>query len=309
MRPTGGAEARYSYRNIKPDERILERYHDIGPSSTERPDAFFRRVTMSGLYIDSHCHLNTEHFPEGADPAIARAHEAGVSHLMVVGGNVASSADAVRIARSHERDGVYAVVGVHPHEASSVTSGLPEDLLALARDKSVRAIGETGLDYYYDHSPREAQLSVLSMHLEWARKENLPLVFHVRDAYDDMLAVLRNEGSGLTGVIHCFSGTWEHAAAFLDMGYFLSFSGPVTYAKNEALRSIAARVPDDRILCETDSPYLSPRRTRGKRNEPANVVDVYEIVAGVRGIPVEEFAVRVRENAFRLFHLEENADV
>ena len=264
---------------------------------------------MSGLYIDSHCHLNPEHFPEGADPAIARAHEAGVSHLIVVGGDVASSAHAVGVARSHERDGVYAVVGVHPHDALSVTSGLPDDLLALARDKSVRAIGETGLDYYYNLSPREAQLSVLSMHLEWARKEKLPLVFHVRDAYDDMLAVLRSEGNGLTGVIHCFSGTPEHAAAFLDMGYFLSFSGPVTYAKNEALRSVAAQVPGDRILCETDSPYLSPRRTRGKRNEPANVVDVYETVARVRGVPVEEFAIQVRENVFRLFHLEENADV
>ncbi len=264
---------------------------------------------MSGLYIDSHCHLNPEHFPEGADPAIARAHEAGVSHLIVVGGDVASSADAVRTARSHERDGVYAVVGVHPHEASSVTSGLPEDLLALAREKTVRAIGETGLDYYYDLSPREVQLSVLSMHLEWARKEKLPLVFHVRDAYDDMLAVLRSEGCGLTGVIHCFSGTREHAAAFLDMGYFLSFSGPVTYKKNEDLRSIAAQVPGDRILCETDSPYLSPQKTRGKRNEPANVVDVYETVARVRGVPVEELAIRVRENAFRLFRLEENSDV
>ncbi|NCC58834.1 MAG: TatD family deoxyribonuclease [Synergistales bacterium] len=256
---------------------------------------------MSGLYIDSHCHLNPEHFPEGADPAIARAHEAGVSHLMVVGGNVVSSADAVRIARSHEHDGVYAVVGVHPHEASSVTSGLPEDLLAIARDKSVRAIGETGLDYYYDHSPREAQLSVLSMHLEWARKEKLPLVFHVRDAYDDMLAVLRNEGCGLTGVIHCFSGTRADADFFLEAGYYLSFAGPLTFARNETLRELFSELPSDRILLETDSPYLAPVPFRGKKNEPALVRIVYETAADVRGISLDEIARTVSANASRLF--------
>jgi TatD DNase family protein len=262
---------------------------------------------MKGRFIDSHCHLDEKAFPEGPKDAIERARTAGVERLMAVAGNPETSRHAVDLAR--EYDGVSAAIGVHPHEAASVSSGLPDDLVALARDGAVSAIGETGLDYFYDFSPRFEQQAVFSMHLEWAKRERLPVVIHVRDAFDDAIRILGRDGNGTTGVIHCFSGRWEHAVSFLDLGYSISFAGPVTYRKNEELRSVASRIPIDRILCETDSPYLSPQSRRGKRNEPVNVVEVYELIATIRGMDVGEFSLRVRENFVKLFGIEEKTNV
>lgn len=269
---------------------------------------------MAARLFDSHCHLYMEEFADDASDALARAAEAGVRRAMLIGCDEASSREAIACAQNFAQHGVAlaATVGVHPHEAGGVKDGLPDSLKALASDDSVRAIGEIGLDYYYDNSPRGVQAEVFERQIAWAREAGLPIVVHLRnaanpsdgDAASDARAIIRRAGAEeCGGVIHCFSGGIAEARAMLDLGFYISFAGPVTYPKNNELREAAAYAPADRILCETDSPYLAPQKKRGKRNEPALVRHIYEKIADVRGVSLACLAQKVWQNGAALFRL------
>lgn len=258
---------------------------------------------MTKLF-DSHSHLYMEELAPDADEVLARMKDAGVVRTMVIGCDEISSREAIRFAKEHVGRGVSlgASVGVHPHDASSVIDGLPEELTDLANDERVRAIGEIGLDYFYDSSPRDVQARVFAEQIEWAVRVRMPMVIHLRsakdpttgDAYRDAYRIMREHGAEKCGgIIHCFSGGVDEARRAIDMGFHVSFAGPVTYPKSDALRDAAKFVPDDMILCETDSPYLAPQSRRGKRNEPANVREVYEMIADLRGMDLDGFAERV----------------
>lgn len=263
--------------------------------------------------FDTHCHIYMDEFAGDAAEAMARAADAGVVRALVVGCDELSSRDAIRAAR--ELGGaveLHAAVGVHPHDAASVEGGLPEELTDLANSPYVCAIGEMGLDYYYDNSPRDVQQRVFEEQIAWARRAGKPIVVHLRsaadraqgDAYADALRIMKRAGaSDCGGVLHCFSAGVAEAREALDLGFYISFAGPVTYPKSVELREAAAFVPDDRILCETDSPYLAPQKKRGKRNEPTLVRHIYEKIADVRGVSLACLAQKVWQNGAALFRL------
>ncbi|MDR1621789.1 MAG: TatD family hydrolase [Synergistaceae bacterium] len=255
-------------------------------------------------FIDTHCHIGSDPLRTDVPGVISRARDAGVGYMLTVGSDLATSAQAVELARAHEGEGVYAAVGVHPHEAKTVADGFPEALPRLAGDPRVVAVGETGLDYYYDHSPRVVQRNVFRRHVEWAFEIGKPLVIHVRDAMPDALELLAKmpfDVSKIPLVFHCYAGGLEYLKAMKDLGAYLSIGGPVTWPKNQELREVASRVPENRLLCETDSPWLTPKPYRGKPNEPAYVRFVYEEIAKSRGVSVDALAEIVDANAARLF--------
>jgi len=252
--------------------------------------------------VDTHSHLAMNEFYPDLEETIERASLAGVERMLVVGSDGKAGADACRLVAEGAFPGFFAAVGIHPHDSGSVSGVIPAELAELAGYPGVAAVGETGLDYFYDHSPVEIQKKVFALHVALAKESARPLVVHIRDAYDDALDILRREGaSECGGVIHCFSGDLHHALAAIELGFYISFAGPLTYPKNGPLRSIASAIPLDRILCETDSPYLSPQPRRGRRNEPANVRFVYEELAQARGITFKECADAVWNNASALF--------
>jgi len=256
--------------------------------------------------IDSHAHIDFPQFEEDRAAMLDRARAAGVSTLLAVGtGPGPQKLDAaIPYAEAHEW--IYTSVGIHPHEAKDVTAQHLDQLAALARHPKVVAWGEIGLDYHYDHSPREIQRRVFSQQMELARAAKLPIIIHCREAWSDCLDMLETEwrASALGGILHCFGGTPEEARRGLDMGFFLSFAGNVTYPKAQNLRAAAQAAPLDRLLIETDSPYLAPVPHRGRRNEPAYVAEVARTVASVRNLPVEEIAAVTAQNFRRLFHLD-----
>jgi TatD DNase family protein len=254
--------------------------------------------------IDSHCHLDEERFAADRDAVIARAHAAGVARMVTIGasGGVQANHDAVRLAQQHAS--IVATVGIHPHEANAVTPAVIDEITHLARAARVVAIGETGLDYYYDNSPRPSQQNAFRRFIGLARQLRLPLVVHLRDAYDDALSILRDErAADVGGVIHCFSGDCAAARAFLDIGFHLSFSGIVTFKNAGELRAAARLTPADRLLVETDAPFLAPIPYRGTRNEPAYVVQTAAAIAALRQQPLDELATLTRTNTERLFRL------
>jgi len=253
-------------------------------------------------YIDTHCHLAMSPLAEDIEGVLSRAREYGVFRMLVVASDRPSSHDVVRIAESLAGEGLSAAVGIHPHEAETARDGLPEDICDLARKDVVVAVGETGLDYYYDNSPRDLQRKLFREHVRLAKEVKKPLVVHVRDAFEDAFKILEEEdAASCGGVIHCFCGTVEDARKAVDMGFFVSFSGLVTFPSAKGLRKTVALLPEDVILCETDSPFLAPQPMRGRTNEPANVRYVYEEVARARNVGLEDFAMAVKNNAARLF--------
>lgn len=257
-------------------------------------------------FVDTHCHLNSEDYKEDLSLVVDRAVESGLRRMLVVGGDIPSSKEAVHLAEKYSAQGLFAAIGVHPHDASTISWGIPEELKSLACHPRVLAIGESGLDYFYDYSPRDIQQQVLLWHIQWAKEVDKPLILHVRDAFQDLFATLDRSGNSFfKGVIHCFSGNMEDGKRALDMGFYLSFAGPVTYKRNHILREVAASMPLDRLLCETDAPWLAPQHHRGKRNEPSFVTEVYDVVAEVRGISVEELKRVVWRNAYSLFQWED----
>lgn len=252
--------------------------------------------------IDSHAHIQGAEFAQDLEGVIDRARKAGVAKVLVVGGagDLSSNEAALRLAQSFP--GLFATVGMHPHDAKGVGEEEWARLRALIREPRVVAVGETGLDFYYEHSPRQTQMELFSRFIEIARETGLPLVVHNRESDREVADLLRREGKSLIGgVIHCFTGDYESAKEFLDMGFFLSFSGILTFKNAAGLREVARRLPLDRLLVETDAPYLAPAPHRGKRNEPAFVRFVVETLAAVQGIAVERVAEATSGNAERLF--------
>lgn len=253
------------------------------------------------MLIDSHCHLDFPDFaPERAE-VIARARRAGIARMLTISVRLSTFPDVRAIAR--EEEGVYCSVGVHPHQAEEEPVDEAAALLVHTDDPVVIGIGETGLDYYYDNSPRDRQRTNFAAHIEAARESGLPLIVHTRDADQDTVAMLRDGAADgrLRGVIHCFSSGRALAEAALEIGFYISLSGILTFKKAEELRSIIADVPLDRLLVETDAPYLAPVPMRGKRNEPAYVAHTAAALAQVKGVTPEQVAAVTTENFFTLF--------
>jgi TatD DNase family protein len=253
--------------------------------------------------IDSHAHLEFTQFDEDRAAMLERARAAGVEAILAIGSGTgpAEKIDAA-IPFAEQHDWIYATVGIHPHDAATATDDHFARLAELAKHPKVIAWGEMGLDYYYDHSPRDVQQQVFRRQLALARAAKQPIVIHCRDAWPDCLAILKEDWapSGLGGIFHCFTATMDEARAGLDMGFLISFTCNITYPKMQHLRDMARELPLDRILTETDSPFLSPQSRRGKRNEPASVVEVAKTLASVRDLRLEEVGLKTATN-FRSF--------
>jgi TatD DNase family protein len=253
--------------------------------------------------IDSHCHLDDHHFADDREAVLGRARAAGLSAFISVGVGGGLTAPRQAVALAESLSDLYATVGVHPHDVAAMSEPDWAELARLARRPRVVGIGETGLDYHYDHSPREAQIAAYHRFAGLAREVGLPLVSHVRDAHADAAEVLRASGVGDNGVIHCFTGGVAEARVYLDLGHHLSFSGILTFKNAAPIREAAAFAPLDRILIETDSPYLAPIPHRGKRNEPAYITETLAVLASLRGLPVTELDAATTANTVRLFGL------
>lgn len=254
--------------------------------------------------FDSHCHLENGRFEEDLPEVLARMKDAGVNRSILAGSDMETSEQIVALTKEHAH--VYGVVGIHPHDAKTWTDDCADRLAQWVKEERIVGIGEIGLDYYYDHSPRGVQKEVFVKQLLLARELDMPAVFHVRDAHGDVLDLLRANRSQLpAGVVHCYSGSVESAREYLDMGFYISFAGPITFKNANKLLDVAKYVPQDRILVETDSPYLAPVPMRGRRNEPTFVQYVAQTVAELRGISAEEMAQAAFENTCRLFRIPE----
>ena len=253
------------------------------------------------MLVDSHCHLDFPEFAPERDAVLARARAAGVGHFLTIGTGL-SRFPGVRAVAESAPD-VHCTVGVHPHDAAVEPLVGPEILLEHSRHEKVVGFGESGLDYYYNHSPREAQIANFRAHIAAARAASLPLVVHTRDAEDDTIAILHEEyeRGPFRGVIHCFTGTSRLAGAALEIGFYISASGIATFKKSDVLRATLKEVPLDRLLVETDAPYLAPQPTRGKRNEPAFIVHTAAMLAELKGVSAAELADATTDNFFRLF--------
>ncbi|GBF34361.1 deoxyribonuclease YcfH [Desulfocucumis palustris] len=250
--------------------------------------------------VDTHAHLDIEEFDGDREEAILRARDAGVRYIINASFDLPSSERSVKLANQHPF--IYALVGVHPHEAED----LPENYLArlggLAAGPGVVAIGEIGLDYYRDLSPRPVQQKVFREQLALCRELDLPVVIHDRDAHGDLMDILKKDGiSRRGGVLHCYSGSWEMAGLCMAMGFYISIAGPVTFPNAARLKDIAGKLPLERLLTETDCPYLAPQARRGKRNEPAYVRYVTEEIASLRGMETDVLAAAVLENTRAIF--------
>ncbi len=259
------------------------------------------------MLVDTHTHVDARQFASDREAVIAAAKAAGIAMLVDPGCDLPSSRAAVDLAARHPGQ-VFAAVGIHPHDASSYTDEALAELRALAGKPGVVAIGETGLDYYRMLSPREQQLRSLERQLALGRELNLPIILHNRDSHADLMALLREHAAGMRGVFHCFSGDRQMAEDCLSFaGFYLSFAGPLTYRANTALAEVAAWAPLERVLVETDSPYLTPHPFRGRRNEPKHVALVAAKLAELRGLPLEAIAEMTTRNARALFGLDSHA--
>ena len=254
-------------------------------------------------YTDSHAHLDDERFKDDVAEVIARAHSAGVARILTIGLGATAKVFERTLALAAEHSGVWAALGVHPHDAKDSTTELLSKLETLIQQPKVLAWGEIGLDYHYDNSPREKQQQVFREQLRLARRARLPVIIHCREAWEDCLRILDEEwaASGLGGVFHCFGGTIEDARRGLDWGFLISFAGIVTFPKSGDLRDVAAEIQAESLLIETDCPYLAPQGYRGKRNEPAYVVEVGRELAKVHGLEAAEMGRVTTENFLRLF--------
>jgi TatD DNase family protein len=253
------------------------------------------------MLVDSHCHLDFPEFAPELDAVLARARAAGVGHFLTIGTELARFPGVLAVAET--ADDIHCSIGVHPHSAEKESLASPDIFLEASRHPKVVAFGETGLDFYYNNSPRDEQISDFRMHIMAARETGLPLIIHTRDAEDETIGLMREEmeKGAFTGVIHCFTGTEKLARASLDLGFYISVSGIATFKKADGLRDVLKHVPLERLLVETDSPYLAPLPHRGKRNEPSFVVHTAAMLAGLKGVSEEELAVTTTDNFFRLF--------
>jgi TatD DNase family protein len=275
------------------------------------------------MFIDSHAHLEGKRYDIDRDEVLARAKQNGIEAYLAIGnGDGPDTADCgIKLAEKYdgrpEYPRIWASVGIHPHEASLASEAADSQLLQWARHPKVIAWGEIGLDYFYDHSPREIQKTVFVQQMELAKAANMPIIVHCRpsdnseNAWDDCLLLIaeRWRSSGLGGILHCFTGSIDHARRALDMGFMISFAGNITFPKAQPIRDAAQTVPLDRMLIETDSPYLAPIPHRGQRNEPSFVMEVARQIGELRGLPAEEIGSQTRQNFYKFFGLTvDNAD-
>ena len=265
-------------------------------------------TTPSITLVDTHAHLDADEFDTDRDEVIARAHDVGVTTIITVGTGVESGQRSIELAEQYP--GILVAIGIHPHAASTATKADIDDIGRLAEHEKVIAIGEIGLDFYRDYSPRDSQLQVLQRQLELAVRLDLPVAIHCRQAHDEMLAILhdwtaRYPERSSPGVIHCFMGDIETAREYLEMGFYLSLGGYITYPVNRNAHDVMRFIPADRLVVETDCPLLTPQRYRGQRNEPAYARYTAEELSVIRGVPLETLARETTENARRLFDFEE----
>jgi len=253
--------------------------------------------------IDTHSHLTFGQLADDVDAVITRSIDAGVTSWITVGTDPDHNQKAIELARKY--DNMYATVGVHPHDAKEVTGQAIRQLHALAQNKKVVAIGETGLDFHYDHSPREKQAEVFRSHLQLAGELALPIIIHSREAFDQTMEILQQSGPDLEKIVfHCFSGSPEQAKIVLDAGFYISFTGVVTFKNAERTRQAAELVPLDRLMLETDCPYMSPEPMRKQRiNEPALMAHTAKFLADLKGMDLEDFAAAVTANSKSFFNL------
>ena len=261
------------------------------------------------MYVDAHSHLDGKRFDDDREQVIARAREAGVETIVAIGSGDGPGTLDCGIMLAEQYDFIYATIGIHPHEAKLAKDSDFQELEQLAKRPKVIAWGEIGLDYFYDHSPREVQKLVFLKQMELARAAKLPIVIHCRptqdseNAWDDCLALIREHwtSSGLGGILHCFTSTLAHAKQALDMGFLISFAGNVTFPKAQQIRDSAKEVPLDRMLIETDCPFLAPVPHRGKRNEPAFVIETARQIGELRGLSSEEVGRQTAQNFYQFF--------
>jgi TatD DNase family protein len=255
------------------------------------------------MIFDSHAHLDDERFDKDRDQIIARAKENGIEYILNPGADLNTSIRAVNLAQKYKN--VYAAVGVHPHDVKDIDEDTIQVLKALSNKEKVVAIGEIGLDFYYDHSPRDDQRKWFRRQIELAKEVNLPLIIHDRDAHEETFKILKEYDVGSTGcVMHCYASSVEMAKEYIKMGVYISLAGPVTFKNARKTHDVAREIPLEWLLVETDSPYLTPEPYRGKRNEPSYVKLVAEKIAQAKGISLEEVANQTTLNAKKLFRIE-----
>lgn len=254
------------------------------------------------MLIDSHAHLDDKRFDLDRDMIIKNLKSNGIDYIINVGADLKSSKSTVDLAKKYEN--IYGVVGIHPHSATELNDKAIETLTTFAKEEKIVAIGEIGLDFYYDHSPRDVQRSAFKIQIELAKKLDLPIVIHSRDADQETFDTLKDAQDGnLRVLLHCYSGSVELASEYLKLGFYLSLGGPVTFKNARVPKEVARMVPLDRLLIETDSPYLTPEPYRGKRNEPMFVRYVAEQIAKIREISYEEIAKTTSRNAKQFFNI------
>lgn len=254
------------------------------------------------MYFDTHAHLDDEQFTEDQEAVITRAKEAGIELIINVGCNIPSALNTVALTQKYEF--IYGAIGMHPHDAKELDEQSLAKLYQMAQNPRIVAIGEIGLDYYYDHSPRETQQKVFRKMINMAKELKLPIVIHDRDAHEDTLKIVKEENaSEVGGVFHCYSGSWPMAKEIMKLGFNLALGGTVTFKNARKVIEVAQEVPLDHLLLETDCPYLSPVPYRGKRNEPSFVPKVAEMIAELKGLTVEEVAKVTLENGKQLFRI------
>lgn len=261
------------------------------------------------MWIDSHCHVTADRFDEDRPSVLERARESGLEQLVAVGAGYGLEHNALAADLARDQRGIFATAGLHPHDASLWNTTAEKSLREWLNRDEVVAVGECGLDYHYMNSPREDQRRAFSAQIEIAREAALPVVIHVRDdgpeAYDELLEIWKTSGQGqISGVLHCYTGTLEFARKSLDHGFYVSFSGIVTFKKSDELRGVAQELPLERLMVETDAPFLAPEGHRGKRNEPAWVPRIGQTLAELHDVSLEQVARITRENTQRLFRLD-----
>src|SRR5487761_7500 len=253
---------------------------------------------MAQFLIDSHCHLDGPEFDADREQVIERARAAGVQYLLLIGTGASYQEIGAALSIAEKTEGAYAAAGIHPHEAKNFLESDFSELREFSSHAKFLALGEIGLDHHYDHSPREAQKVIFIRQLELARELKFPIIIHCREAWADLREIVRShwQGSGLGGILHCFTGSREDVFSLMDSGFMVSFAGNLTFKKAEDLREVARAIPADRLLIETDSPYLAPVPHRGKRNEPAYVREVLRVLTEVRGEEESALGLQVTEN-------------
>ncbi|OLS02289.1 TatD family hydrolase [Tissierella creatinophila] len=253
------------------------------------------------MLIDSHAHLDDEKFEADRKYLIENLEKNGIELVVNIGADMESSRASVNLADTY--DNIYAVVGVHPHSAKEITESSLKEIENLAKNKKVVAIGEIGLDYHYDNSPRDIQKKWFKKQILLAKRLDMPIVVHTREADEDTIEILKEEREGLRGVIHCFSSDRAQLKEYLNLGFFIALGGPVTFKKTDELKEVAKIIPIEKLLVETDAPYLAPHPYRGKRNEPMFVKQTANLIAELKGMTIEDLALQTNKNTKEIFNI------